>query len=36
MHSTVQLCHADDVEATIALLVAFAGEAAGLLPSDWR
>ena len=36
MHSTVQLCHADDVEATIALLVAFAGEAADLLPADWR
>ncbi|MFU8887943.1 MAG: M42 family metallopeptidase [Trueperaceae bacterium] len=36
MHSTVQLCHADDVEATTALLVAFAGEAAGLLPDDWR
>lgn len=36
MHSTVQLCHADDVEATIALLVAFADEAAALLPADWR
>ncbi len=36
MHSTVQLAHRADVEATIALLVAFAGEAAGLLPADWR
>jgi len=36
MHSTVQLAHRADVEATVALLVAFAGEAAGLLPADWR
>jgi len=36
MHSTVQLCHRADVEATIALLVAFAGEASALLPADWR
>jgi tetrahedral aminopeptidase len=36
MHSTVQLCHLDDVEATIALLAAFPTEAASLLPADWR
>lgn len=36
MHSTVQLCHLDDVEATIALLAAFAQDAGDLLPPDWR
>ncbi len=36
MHSTVQLCHLDDVEATIALLAAFPAVAGGLLPADWR
>lgn len=36
MHSTAQLCHVDDVEATVALLVAFAGEAEHVLPKDWR
>lgn len=36
MHSTVQLVHRADVEATIALLVAFAGDAAGIIPADWR
>lgn len=36
MHSTVQLCHLADVEATIALLAAFAEDAAGVLPADWR
>ena len=32
MHSTVQLCHAADIEATIALLVAFLKHAHELLP----
>lgn len=36
MHSTVQLCHLADIEATIALLAAFAEDAAALLPDDWR
>lgn len=35
MHSTVQLCHTQDLEATIALLTAFAGCADKLLPPDW-
>jgi endoglucanase len=35
MHSTVQLCHRSDLEATIALLAAFAAEAHTLLPDDW-
>ena len=34
MHSTVQLCHADDIEATIALLAAFLGHAHELLPDE--
>ncbi len=36
MHSTVQLCHLDDVEATIALLSTFPETAAQMLPPDWR
>lgn len=36
MHSTVQLCHLADVEATIALLAHFPTHAAGILPADWR
>lgn len=36
MHSTVQLCHLADIEATIALLATFATEAGRVLPSDWR
>ncbi len=36
MHSTVQLCHLTDIEATTALLAAFPQVAADLLPSDWR
>ncbi len=35
MHSTVQLCHLDDIEATIRLLSTFPNEAANILPSDW-
>jgi endoglucanase len=35
MHSTVQLCHRIDLEATTALLAAFAEEAHTLLPNDW-
>ena len=36
MHSTVQLCHLDDVEATVRLLAHFPSHAAGILPADWR
>ncbi len=36
MHSTVQLCHLRDVEATVALLAAFPHDVADALPSDWR
>ena len=36
MHSTVQLCHVRDIEATIALLAAFPEDAAQALPADWR
>ncbi len=36
MHSTVQLCHLSDVEATVALLAAFPHDVPGLLPDDWR
>lgn len=36
MHSTVQLCHLDDIEATIQLLSAFSYRADKLLPADWR
>jgi tetrahedral aminopeptidase len=36
MHSTAQLCHLADVEATIALLSAFTSDAGELLPPDWR
>ncbi len=36
MHSTVQLCHLADVEATVRLLAAFPQHAAALLPPDWR
>jgi endoglucanase len=36
MHSTVQLCHLDDVEATVRLLAHFPFHAAGILPADWR
>lgn len=36
MHSTVQLCHLDDVESTIALLSTFPETAAQILPPDWR
>ncbi len=36
MHSTVQLCHLTDIEATTALLAAFPANAAVALPSDWR
>lgn len=36
MHSTVQLCHLDDIEATTALLSAFPQTAARILPSDWK
>lgn len=36
MHSTVQLCHLDDVEATVALLAAFPQHVADALPADWR
>lgn len=36
MHSTVQLCHLADVEATVQLLARFAHRAAGILPADWR
>jgi putative aminopeptidase FrvX len=35
MHSTVQLCHLDDVEATIALLSAFPKMVPDMLPTDW-
>ena len=34
MHSTVQLCHADDIEATVALVVAFLEHAHELLPDE--
>jgi len=34
MHSTVQLCHADDIEATIELLTAFLASAHELLPDE--
>ena len=34
MHSTVQLCHADDIEATVALLAAFLEHAHELLPDE--
>lgn len=36
MHSTVQLCHLADIEATIALLATFPQHAADILPADWR
>lgn len=36
MHSTVQLCHLSDVEATVRLLAKFPRHAAALLPADWR
>jgi endoglucanase len=36
MHSTVQLCHLADVEATIQLLATFPYDAAAILPADWR
>ena len=36
MHSTVQLCHLADIEATIQLLAAFPFDAAAILPADWR
>lgn len=36
MHSTVQLCHLSDVEATVQLLAKFPQHAAGILPPDWR
>lgn len=36
MHSTVQLCHLADVEATVRLLAAFPRRAAAILPADWR
>ncbi len=36
MHSTVQLCHRADIEATIQLLAAFPRYAAAALPGDWR
>ena len=36
MHSTVQLCHLDDIEATIALLSTFPSRAASILPGDWQ
>ncbi len=34
MHSTVQLCHADDIEATVALLARFLEHAHELLPDE--
>lgn len=36
MHSTVQLCHLSDVEATVSLLAAFPHDVADALPVDWR
>lgn len=36
MHSTVQMCHMRDVEATIDLPAVFARYAADVLPADWR
>lgn len=36
MHSTVQLCHLADIEATIRLLSHFPSHAADILPADWR
>jgi endoglucanase len=36
MHSTVQLCHVDDIEATISLLAEFPNQALDVLPSDWQ
>ncbi len=36
MHSTVQLCHLADVEATVKLLARFPQHAADILPADWR
>lgn len=36
MHSTVQLCHLNDIKATVALLAAFPHDAADMLPADWR
>ncbi len=36
MHSTVQLCHLSDVEATVSLLEHFPRHAAAVLPPDWR
>ncbi len=36
MHSTVQLCHLADVEATIQLLATFPYDAETILPADWR
>ena len=36
MHSTVQMCHVDDIEATIQLLTEFPKYAAGILPPSWK
>lgn len=36
MHSTVQLCNVDDIEATTALLAAFPEDCPAILPADWR
>jgi len=36
MHSTVQLCHVRDIQATIDLLAYFPRYADGILPADWR
>lgn len=36
MHSTVQLCHLDDIESTIALLSTFPSQAPSILPDDWK
>jgi tetrahedral aminopeptidase len=36
MHSTVQLCHLDDIDATTALLSTFPEAAQHVLPPDWR
>lgn len=36
MHSSVQLCHLADVEATIGLLAQFPADVPDLLPDDWQ
>ena len=36
MHSTVQLCHLADIEATISLLASFPAVAPTILPEEWR